>query len=86
MGSIPGGSDNDYDSNLTLILLSKEVTTLLTEQKILEFMEVSVTPMNEEFTTITDSVKTQALNTIPKDYLVTNGQRINKTMKVQDDD
>ena len=37
---------------------------------ILNTMEVSVTLMNEEFTTITDSAKTCEYKIIPKDYFI----------------
>jgi len=47
-------------------------------------MTVNITPMHEEFTTITDSVKSVEMKTIPIDYFVTKGQRINLAMKNKD--
>ena len=44
-------------------------------------MTVSITPMQEEFTNIIDSVKSVDMKTIPKDYFVAKGQRINLAMK-----
>ena len=49
-------------------------------------MTVSVQPMNEEFTTITDSAKGKDVKLIAKDYFVTKGQRVNKVMKNLDSD
>ena len=46
----------------------------------IEKMIVSVQPMNENFTTITDSVKAQDINHLSEDYFVTKGQRINHDM------
>ena len=47
-------------------------------------MEISVIPMNEEFKTITDSVKIQACKTIPKCYFMTRQQIMNIKMKSKD--
>ena len=44
-------------------------------------MTVIITPMHEEFTTITDSAKSVEMKNIPKDYFMTKGQRINLAMK-----
>ena len=43
-------------------------------------MTVSVEPMVEEFTTITESVAASDIKVISKDYFVTKSQRINKAM------
>ena len=40
--------------------------------------------MNEEFTTITKSVKVKSLKNITKDYFVTKRQRVNSNMKNSD--
>ena len=53
---------------------------------VLQEMTVNVQPMNEEFTTITDSVKDKAVKYITKDYFVTKGQRVNTVMKDLDAD
>ena len=47
-------------------------------------MTVSVEPMVEEFTTITESVAANEIKVIPKDYFVTKSQQVNKTMKQAD--
>lgn len=49
-------------------------------------MTVSVPPMHEEFTTITESVKEKLAKVITKKYFVTKGQRVNKDMKNSDPD
>ena len=56
----------------------------LTGAKVLDTMEVSITPMNDEFTTITDSVKSCEYKIIPKDYFIMKSQRINALMKRDD--
>jgi len=53
---------------------------------VLQEMTVNVQPMNEEFTTITDSVKDKAVKYITKDYFVTKGQRVNTAMRDLDSD
>ena len=55
-------------------------------QDVLQEMTVNVQPMNEEFTTITDSVKDKAVKLKTKDYFVTKGQRVNTVMKDLDAD
>ena len=50
----------------------------------MEDIEVSITPMNEEFTTITDSVKSAVLKAIPKDYFILRNQRMNVSMREED--
>ena len=55
-------------------------------QELLNTMEVSITPMNEEFTTITDSAKTCEYKIIPKKYFILKSQRINAVMKRDDPD
>ena len=56
------------------------------EKEVIEEMTVSITPMNDEFTTITDSVKGKDVKLIVKDYFITKGQRVNKEMKDIDSD
>ena len=41
-------------------------------------VEVNISPSNEEFTTITDSVKSSINKMIPKDYFILKNQQINK--------
>lgn len=53
---------------------------------ILNTMEVSITPMNEEFTTITDSAKTCEYKIIPNDYFILKSQSINAVMKSNNPD
>ena len=49
-------------------------------------MTVKVRPMIEEYTTITDSVKSKETRQIPTNYFVMKGQRINKEMEKRDPD
>mgnify|MGYP001478366917 CR=1 FL=1 len=57
------------------------------DTSIIQNMTVTVDNiMNEEFTTITDSVKDKAVKLIAKDYFVTKRQRVNNEMKEMDPD
>ena len=47
-------------------------------------VEVSIITMNEEFTTITDGVKSAVLKTIHMDYFIIRNQRMNMRMKEED--
>ena len=47
-------------------------------------MTVSVDQMNEEFTTITESVRVKSVKYITKDYFVTKSQRVNNDVKKMD--
>ena len=47
----------------------------------IEKMAVSVQPMNEDFTTITDSVKAQNIKHLSEDYFVAKGQIIDHDMR-----
>ena len=64
----------------------RDAISPLTGEEIVNTMEVSITPMNEEFTTITDSAKTSEYKIIPKDYFLLKLQRINTVMKKDDPD
>ena len=50
------------------------------EKSVIKTMTVSVQPMYEEFTTITEKVKEKLAKLITKNYFVTKGQRVNKDM------
>ena len=54
--------------------------------QLLNTMEVSITPMNKESTTITNSVKSGMSKVIPKYYVILKSQRINTLMKRDDPD
>ena len=57
------------------------------DKSIIENMTVTVDKiMDEEFTTITESVKDKTVKHITKDYFVTKRQRVNKEMKEMDPD
>ena len=54
------------------------------DKSVMKTMTVSVEPMVEEFTTITESVTDKSVKLKPKDYFVTKGQRVNSEMKLID--
>jgi hypothetical protein len=57
-----------------------------TDPTAIEEMTVDIKGMDEEFTTITDSVSDNNVKKISKNYFVTKGQRINHEMKQNDND
>ena len=54
------------------------------DKSVMKTMTVSVEPMVEEFTTITESFTDKSVKLIPKDYFITKGQRVNSEMKKLD--
>lgn len=74
-------------SSGTVTLLSQQLPESDNGNTAILNTEINVTtaPM-EEFTTITDSVKSVSNKVIPKDYFITKNQRVNKQMKEIDDE
>ena len=72
-------SNNNADNESTVDAVATDEIMMTPENaQDMTNVEVNISPSNEEFTTITDSVKSSINKTIPKDYFILKNQQINK--------
>ena len=77
-----GSETTEDEKSVTDVKLTGDTCQVVAEKNdVITDMTVSVEPMVEEFTTITESVAANDLKVIPKDYFVTKSQRDNQAMK-----
>ena len=79
-------SEDPYSVQKVVTESGHDFITPLTGEELVNTMDVSITPMNEEFTAITDSTKTSEYKIIPKYYFLLKSQRVNAVMKKYDPD